>query len=119
MRARAALNEALRIVDALARDGKILGYEKNLRPRFLDALAKLPWDATADEVIECPPDVGSSRCSAARWRGRSRQVGSSAQIRWSHISAQVRTRRAQTRLGYCARAWPRPATSMGATWLLN
>ena len=52
MRARAALNEALRIVDALARDGKILGYEKNLRQRFLDALAKLPLDATADEVIE-------------------------------------------------------------------
>ena len=44
-RARAALREALTIMDALAREGKILAYEKNLRQRFLDALAKLPTDA--------------------------------------------------------------------------
>jgi tetratricopeptide (TPR) repeat protein len=44
-RARAALHEALAIIDALARDRKILAYEKNLRQRFLDALAKLPSDA--------------------------------------------------------------------------
>jgi tetratricopeptide (TPR) repeat protein len=42
LRASAALHEALAIIDALAREGKILAYEKNLRQRFLDALAKLP-----------------------------------------------------------------------------
>ena len=42
LRASAALHEALAIIDALARDGKILAYEKNLRQRFLDAVAKLP-----------------------------------------------------------------------------
>jgi tetratricopeptide (TPR) repeat protein len=44
LRARAALHEALAIIDALTRDGKILAYEKDLRQRFLDALAKLPSD---------------------------------------------------------------------------
>ena len=48
LRARAALHEALAIMDTLAREGKILAYEKNLRQRFLDALTKLPSDA--DEI---------------------------------------------------------------------
>jgi tetratricopeptide (TPR) repeat protein len=41
-RARAALGEALAIIDMLGRQGKILAYEKNLRQRFVDALAELP-----------------------------------------------------------------------------
>lgn len=45
LRARAALREALTIIDVLAGEGKILAYEKDLRQRFLDALAKLPSDA--------------------------------------------------------------------------
>src|SRR5262249_30449399 len=44
-RARAALHEALAIIDALTREGKILAYEKNLRQPVLDALAKLPSHA--------------------------------------------------------------------------
>ena len=43
-RARAVLREALTIMDELAVAGKILAYEKNLRERFLNALAKLPTD---------------------------------------------------------------------------
>jgi tetratricopeptide (TPR) repeat protein len=41
-RARASLGEALAIIETLGRQGKILAYEKNLRQRFLDALAALP-----------------------------------------------------------------------------
>jgi tetratricopeptide (TPR) repeat protein len=44
LRASAALHEALAIIDELARQGKVFAYEKNLRQRFLDALAKLPPD---------------------------------------------------------------------------
>jgi hypothetical protein len=41
------LEEAIAIMDVLAREGKVLAYEKNLRQRFVDALAKLPSDAAA------------------------------------------------------------------------
>jgi tetratricopeptide (TPR) repeat protein len=40
--ARAALREALAIMDTLTREGKILAYQRNLQQRFLEALAKLP-----------------------------------------------------------------------------
>jgi len=45
LQARAALQEAVAIMDALGREGKVLAYEKNLRQRFVDALAKLPSDS--------------------------------------------------------------------------
>jgi hypothetical protein len=45
LRARPALREAIAIIDTLAREGKILAYEKGLRQRFVEALAKLPSEA--------------------------------------------------------------------------
>ena len=41
-RARGSLREALDIIDELGRQGKVLAYEKNLRQRFVESLAKLP-----------------------------------------------------------------------------
>ena len=41
-RARAALREALAIVDTLAHDGKLTAAQRGWQQRFADALAKLP-----------------------------------------------------------------------------